>query len=52
MEAYRWLGVTKVITFAYPNLNADAEKVLEYYARTGFLDLYTYELADIGKFTL
>ena len=50
MEAYKYLGVNKVVTYFLKSLNDDAFKVLSYYASTGFLDLTFYEPANEGNF--
>ena len=49
MEAYKYLGVDRVITYFIDTLNEKALKVLQYYASTGILDLYFYEPAASGK---
>ena len=49
MEAYKYLGVDKVVTYYLKNLNKDALKVLEYYESTGIMDLFFYEPALEGK---
>ena len=49
MEAYLWLGVDKVIAYALSDLNTDARKVLEYYARRNVLELYNYQIPGLGR---
>ena len=49
MEAYKYLGVDKVVTYYISSINADALKVLRYYASTGLLDLSYYEPAAEGN---
>lgn len=49
MEAYKFLGVDKVVGYYLKDLNADARKVLVYYASTGLLDLYYFEPAEPGN---
>ena len=48
MEAYKYLGVDKVVSYYVSTINPKALKVLEYYASTGILDLYYYEPAASG----
>ena len=48
MEAYKYLGVDKVITYYLETINSDALKVLEYYKATGILELNFYEPANEG----
>ena len=49
METYRHLGVDKVISYYYKLTNNRALKVLQYYHRSGFVDLYRYEPAGEGE---
>ena len=49
MEAYKYLGVDKVVTYFISSINEDALKVLRYYASTGLLDLSYYEPAAEGN---
>ena len=49
MEAYKYLGVDKVVSYYLKNINKDALKVLEYYESTGILDFFYYEPALEGK---
>ena len=49
LETYKYLGVDKVISYYYQDLNANALKVLQYYHRIGFVELYRYEPAAEGK---
>ena len=49
MEAYKYIGVDKVVTYIVRTINADALNVLKYYESTGFLDLSFYDLAGEGK---
>ena len=48
MEAYKYLGVNKVITYYLETINSEALKVLEYYKATGILELIFYEPANEG----
>ena len=48
MEAYKYLGVNKVVTYYMKGINGDALKVLQYYETTGILDLFYYEPANEG----
>ena len=48
MEAYRSLGVDKVVTFYHKSLNENALRVLKYYHESEFLDLYYFEPAAEG----
>ena len=52
MEAYKHLGVDKVVTYYMKGINGDALKVLQYYESTGILDLFYYEPANEGKIFL
>ena len=49
MEAYKYIGVDKVVTYIVRTINADALNVLKYYESTGFLDLSFYDLAGEGQ---
>ena len=49
MEAYKYLGVNKVVTYYMNNINSDALKVLQFYETTGILDLFYYEPANEGE---
>ena len=49
MEAYKHLGVDKVVSYYISTINTDALKVLQYYASTGILDLFYYEPAASGR---
>ena len=48
MEAYKYLGVDKVISYYLESINSDALKVLEYYAATGILELIFHQPANEG----
>lgn len=48
MEAWRYIGVDKVIAFYIKSINEKALRVLQYYVSTGILDLYFYEPAASG----
>ena len=50
MEAYRYLGVDKVVAYYVSDLNENAVKVLKFYASTGILDLYFYQPSWSGKY--
>ena len=50
MEAMKYIGVDKIVTFYLRTLNTDARKVLFYYALEGFVDLYYHEPANEGKY--
>ena len=52
MEAYRYLGVDKVVGYYVPDLNEKARRVLNYYAATGFLDLYLFHQPWEGTWIL
>ena len=52
MEAYKYLGVDKVVSYYMDSINSDALKVLKYYASTGILDLHYYEPAYEGNWQL
>ena len=49
MEAYKYLGVDKVISYYFRNINQQALNVLQYYYKSGFVDLYQYIPAAEGK---
>ena len=51
METYKYLGVDKVVTSFLYDINADAFKVLKYYASTGILDLSFFDPAAAGNST-
>ena len=48
METYKYLGVDKIVTHYFKDINENALKVLKYYAITGELDLYRHKLAASG----
>ena len=54
IEAHRYLGVDKFICYILDclneELNADAQKVLAYYASIGIMDAYMYEPAAWSKY--
>ena len=50
METYKFLGVDKVVMHYLRNINKDALRVLDYYARTNMLELYYHEPAASGNF--
>ena len=49
MESNKYLGVDKIVAYYLSNLNKDALKVLNYYATTGFIDLYLFKPPWAGK---
>ena len=49
LETYKYLGVDKIVAYFLKDLNWEARRVLEYYASTGFVDLYLYKPAADGK---
>ena len=49
MEANKFLGVDKIVAYYVSSLNNDALKVLNYYATTGFLDLYFFKPFREGR---
>ena len=49
VEVYRYLGVDKFVTYYLKDLNEDARKVLEYYATTGIMDVYSFVPAEQGN---
>ena len=49
LETYKYLGVDKVITYYINNLNNKALNVLDYYSKSGVLDLYPYAAAASGR---
>ena len=49
METYKYLGVNKVVTYYYKDLNENALKVLKYYHDSEFLDLYYFIPAAEGN---
>ena len=49
MEAYKFLGVDKVVTYYVDEINENALQVLRYYASTKILDLYHHVPAGSGK---
>ena len=50
VEAMRYIGVDKIVTYFLRSLNADALNVLFHYVSEGFIDLYFYEPANEGNF--
>ena len=52
MEAYRYLGVDKVVAYYVSDLNENALKVLQFYASTGILDLYFYQPSWSGNYSV
>jgi len=46
LEAVKYLGVNKVITYVYKTLELRVKHILKYYAQIGLLDYHTIELAD------
>ena len=49
IEAMKYIGVDKIVTYYLRTLNADALNVLQHYASEGIVDLYFHELANEGK---
>ena len=49
VEAMRYIGVNKIVTYFLSSLNTDAMNVLRHYASDGFVDLYFYDPANEGK---
>ena len=49
MEAYQYLGVDKVVAYYVSDLNENALKVLQFYASSGFLDLYLFQTSWPGN---
>ena len=49
METYKYLGVDKIITYYYKDINENALKVLKYYHDSKFLDLYYFIPAAEGN---
>ena len=50
METHLYLGVDKVITYYYPDLNKNALRTLQYYADFGVLELHKYIPAEPGTY--
>ena len=49
IEAMKYIGVDKIVTYYLRTLNAGALNVLQHYASEGIVDLYFHELANEGK---
>ena len=49
VEAMKYIGVDKIVTYYLRTLNAAARKVLNHYSSKGILDLHFHELASEGK---
>ena len=49
MEVYKYLGVDKVISYYFRDLNQQALQALQYYNRSGLVDLYQFIPAAEGK---
>ena len=52
VEAMRYIGVDKIVTYFHKSLNSDALNVLRHYAAEGFVDLSLYEPAKEGDYSL
>ena len=52
IEAMKYIGVDKIVTYYLRNLNEDARNVLRHYASEGIVDLYFHEPAEEGKQSL
>ena len=50
MEAAKYLGVDKVVGYYVSSLNEKARRVLNYYASTGFLDLFKFHPPWEGRY--
>ena len=48
METHLYLGVDKVITYYFPDINKSAFRTLQYYADSGALELHKYIPAEPG----
>ena len=48
VEAMRYIGVDKIVTYYLRSLNTDALNVLCHYASEGFVDLSSHEPANEG----
>ena len=48
IEAMKYIGVDKIVTYYLKSLNTDALNVLRYYASEGFVDLFFHEPANEG----
>ena len=49
VEAMKYIGVDKIVTYYLRSLNTDALNVLRYYASEGVVELYFHEPANEGK---
>ena len=49
MEVYKYLGVDKVISYCFRDLNQPALQALQYYNLSGLVDLYQFIPAAEGK---
>ena len=52
METYLYLGVDKVITYYFTDINRNALRTLQYYANSGAMKLHKYIPAQSGRFLL
>ena len=52
VEAMRYIGVDKIVTYFLGTLNSDALNVLFHYAAEGFVDLSLYDPAKEGDYCL
>ena len=50
VEAMRYIGEDKIVTYFLRSLNTDAVNVLFHYASEGVIDLYLYEPANEGSY--
>ena len=51
IEAMKYIGVDKIVTYFLRSLNTDALNVLCHYAREGVVELYFYEPANEGNYS-
>ena len=49
IEAMKYIGVDKIVTYYLRTLNTDARNVLLHYASEGIVDLYFHEPANEGE---
>ena len=50
VEAMRYIGVDRIVTYFLRSLNTDTVNVLFHYASEGVIDLYFYEPANEGSY--
>ena len=50
IEAMKYIGVDKIVTYFLRSLNTDALNVLCHYATEGVVELYFYEPANEGNY--